>query len=126
MFARFLFARFLVVFLTTLLVVRVPGTAYGLDYYWDANGNIPPDGVFNVPFNWNPNMVPDPWDVAIFNLSDIYIVTFDNSPIVDYFQVLNNGEVWFTGQSGTETFTMDGLTGEVLIDQGGVLVVSDL
>lgn len=53
--------------------------ARGDNLVWDANFAIPPNGVFDVANNWNPNQVPVAGDTVTFDLPATYTVTFDST-----------------------------------------------
>ena len=89
---------------------------------WDANGAVPPDGVFGVAANWDPDLVPTVGDTAIFNINDTYTVTLDANAAMDVLDV-DAGDVSLVSDSATVR-TIDLLTGAEDVEvRGGTLRV---
>ena len=62
--------------LAAVILCAVSSAATAQTRTWDANGAIPPNGVFGVNNNWNPNLVPIAGNAALFNIDDTYTVSF--------------------------------------------------
>ena len=65
-------------FAVLVVVGSAAGIATAQIRIWDADGVSPPDGIFGVGQNWNPDLAPSASDDVIFNIGDTYTVTLDD------------------------------------------------
>ena len=73
---------------------------------WDANGANPPDGIFSVANNWNPNFVPSAGNTALFDISDTYNVTFTASVASDSVEVTAGTVSFLSDSAAARTYNL--------------------
>ncbi len=83
---------------------------------WDANGAIPPDGIWGTAANWVDNTVPGLNDTVTFNLPAFYTVTFNASPVNIQGLTVPTGIVTLNG--GFQLALEDG--GDILLNGGAL------
>jgi hypothetical protein len=64
-----------------LVVFWIPLNSHAANDIWDANGAVPPNGVWGTGPNWADNSTPGNSDTATFNLANTYTVTFNANPL---------------------------------------------
>ncbi len=98
----------LVMVAITWALSPLPGRAD--DRFW----NNPTGGAFGTAGNWNPGSVPGTGDVAIFDLSNIYAVTFGFSP-TNQRLLVRGGTVTFDLAGQTYSLTQTGGTNPSIV-----------
>jgi T5SS/PEP-CTERM-associated repeat protein len=64
-----------------LLIASTVSVAHAANDVWDANGLIPPTGIWSTNANWVDNITPGNADTATFNLAAAYTVIFNTDPL---------------------------------------------
>ncbi len=78
---------------------------------WDANGAIPPNGIWGTNANWVDASTPGNGDTATFNLADSYTVTFNANPLAIQSLTVSNGSVSFVSSGGVRTLNVNSAGG---------------
>ncbi len=107
--------------LCALIGLFMPLAAHAAGDVWDANGAMPPDGIWGTGANWADNTTPGNSDTATFNLAGTYTVTFNANPLAIQGLTVSDGDVTFTSSGGPRTLSVStSFTPEVLLDAGNL------
>jgi hypothetical protein len=101
------------------------GEAQGANITWDGNVLPPtaPNGVYDVPLNWNPNQLPLATDTAVFDRSATYTVTFDSNESTGG-MLVDAGSVTFASNNTTQrTFSLTGTLPLLQVRNGTIMTI---
>jgi predicted outer membrane repeat protein len=94
----------------------LPETPYRI---WVGASPQDPSGVFDMPGNWQETLIPGASDIAIFDIDELYTVSFQSSPVTDELSV-RRGDVLFDLNGYTYTVTSGDLEAFVVGELPGV------
>ncbi|MEX2172637.1 MAG: PEP-CTERM sorting domain-containing protein [Pirellulales bacterium] len=94
---------------------------------WDANGAIPPNGIWGTAANWADNTVPGGADTVTFNITGpnaVYSVTFNANPAAIQDLAVTNSVVTFLSSGGTRSLgvTAAGSGQDVVLNSGAIIL----
>lgn len=115
--------RYGAVIQSVLVGLSIASLANASNDVWDANGAIPPHGVWGVGANWADNTTPGMNDGATFNLPSTYVVSVTTDPAAIQALTVSMGVVALASSGGVQTLDVTSASGtrDVTVSGPGIL-----